>query len=73
MIERLKKMFEFKVSLTAARVNAGFTLKEAAKLLKVSERTISRWESGKASPSVDHFVGLCRLYGCSVDAIKTFA
>lgn len=66
-------MFEFKVSLTAARVNAGFTLKEAAKLLKVSERTISRWESGKASPSVDHFVGLCKLYGCSVDAIKTFA
>lgn len=66
-------MFEFKVSLTAARVNAGFTLKEAAKLLKVSERTISRWESGKVSPTVDRFIELCKLYNCPVDAIKSFA
>lgn len=66
-------MFEFKVSLTAARVNAGFTLKEAAKLLSVSERTISRWESGKASPTVDRFIELCRLYNCPVNAIKSFA
>ena len=66
-------MFDFKVSLTAARVNAGFTLKEAAKLLKVSERTISRWESGKAAPTVDRFIELCRLYNCPVDAIKSFA
>lgn len=66
-------MLDSQITFEAARVNAGFTLKEAAKLLKVSERTISRWESGKASPTVDHFIGLCRLYGCSVDAIKTFA
>lgn len=66
-------MFDFKISLTAARVNAGFTLKEAAKLLNVSERTISRWESGKASPTVDYFIELCRLYNCPVDAIKSFA
>ena len=66
-------MFDFKISLTAARVNAGFTLKEAAKLLTVSERTISRWESGKASPTVDHFIELCKLYNCPVDAIKSFA
>lgn len=63
-------MLNSKISLAAARVNAWYTQKEAAKLLKVSERTISRWESGKAAPSVDHFVRLCRLYGCSVDAIK---
>lgn len=66
-------MLDFKISLTAARVNAGFTLKEAAKLLNVNERTISRWESGKAFPTVDHFIELCRLYNCPVDAIKSFA
>ena len=68
-------MFEFKVSLTAARVNAGFTLKEAAKLLKVSERTISRWESGKASPTGKYMWNgpSAERSLASVDAIKTFA
>lgn len=38
-----------KITLKAARVNAGFTLKEAAKLLGICETTLIRWEK---NPSI---------------------
>lgn len=63
-------MLDSQITFEAARMNAGLTLKEAARRLNVNARTVKRWEAYKAAPSVDHFVGLCRLYGCSVDAIK---
>ena len=38
-----------KITLKAARVNAGYTLKEAAKLLGICEGTLIRWEK---NPSI---------------------
>ena len=40
----------FKVSLEAARVNAKYSQKEAAKLLGISNKTLCKWENGKSFP-----------------------
>lgn len=63
-------MTNSKISLAAARVNAGYTQKEVAERLNMDERTIRRWESGKTAPTVDKFIELCRLYNCPATAVK---
>ena len=63
-------MTNSKISLAAARVNAGYTQKEVAKRLNMGERTIQRWESGKTAPTVYKFIELCRLYNCPATAVK---
>lgn len=58
-----------KITLRAARVNAGLTQKEVAETLKVSNKTVWAWESGKVMPKVDKIDALCNLYGRSYDEI----
>jgi transcriptional regulator with XRE-family HTH domain len=59
-----------KISLKAARVNAGLSQKEVAKILKVSNKTIHNWENGGTSPSYKHIDALCDLYGVSYDDLN---
>lgn len=40
-----------KISLAAARVNAGYSQKEAARLIGVSVATLQNYESGKTTPN----------------------
>ena len=61
---------DFKISLEAARVNAGYSQKEAAKALGVSNKTLSLWECGKAYPKADKIAAICNLYGMAYDNIK---
>ncbi len=56
-----------KISLKSARVNAGFTQKEAAKRLNVSNKTLGNWESGASFPKADKIAAMCALYGISYD------
>ena len=63
-------MTNSKISLAAARVNAGYKQKEVAERLNMVERTIRRWESGKTAPTVDKFIEMCRLYNCPATAVK---
>lgn len=51
-----------KFTLKAARVNAGIPQKQAAKELKVSNKTLSNWENGKALPKADKIILICDLY-----------
>lgn len=51
-----------KLTLKAARVNAGLKQKYVAKELKVSNKTLSNWENGKAIPKADKINMLCSLY-----------
>lgn len=52
-------MSNFKITLKAARVNAGLTQKEIAEILNRSESTIINWENGKTKISVRDFKRLC--------------
>lgn len=56
-----------KITLKAARVNAGLTQEEVAKKVKKSKNTIVNYESGKRSPDMVTGKALAELYGCSVD------
>ena len=54
-----------KMTLKAARVNAGFTQIHAATLLGVSNKTLCGWEKGQSFPTPKHIDKICRLYGVS--------
>ena len=47
-----------RISLKAARVNAGLTMEDVCKCLKVSKNTILNWEKGYTLPDADKAVHL---------------
>lgn len=59
-----------KISLKAARVNAGLLIKEVAKSLRVSTKTVHNWENGVTLPSAPHIDALCSLYKVSYNDIN---
>ena len=58
-----------KISLKAARVNAGYSQKQAAILLGISNKTLCSWENGKTFPDQPAIEKICALYGVSYDMI----
>lgn len=58
-----------KITLKAARVNANYTQKDAAKALNVSNKTLCSWEKGASMPRVEKIDAICKLYGVSYDNI----
>ncbi len=58
-----------KITLRAARVNAGLTQDDVAKAIKKSKATIVHWEKGKTYIDEANFNFLCRLYGAETDDI----
>ena len=56
-----------KMTLKAARVNAGFTQKEAAEKLGISNVTLCNWEKAVSFPDAKQIQMLCELYGVSYD------
>lgn len=51
-----------KITLKAARVNAGLTQKDASKAIGVSNQTISSWERGISYPSVIDMENMRKVY-----------
>lgn len=61
-----------KISMSAARINAGLKQEDVAEKLGISRDTIRGWENGKRIPRVDHAYALAAIYGLPIDAIKFF-
>ncbi len=55
-----------KVSLKAARVNAGLTQKEVADKLEVSKYTIINWEQGKYKIDRRTLIALAFIYNIDI-------
>lgn len=51
-----------KITLAAARKNAGFTQEEAAKMLNINARTLHMYETMKSIPSVLMAEKMSQLY-----------
>ena len=51
------------ISMRAARVNAGLTQVEAAKIIGVAPNTISRWEKGISAPTFKYIRPIVEAYG----------
>ena len=62
-------MKQFKISLEAARVNAGFTQKKAAELLGIDRNTLRSWEKGITSPTWKKLNEIEELYKIDKDYI----
>lgn len=59
-----------RMTLRAARVNAGLTQKDAAKKIGVSNKTLCRWENGDTQPKVGEQIdSICSIYGVDYDNI----
>lgn len=59
-----------RITLTAARVNAGYSQKRAAELLGISNKTLCNWENGKTFPDQPMIEKICNLYGVTYDMIN---
>jgi transcriptional regulator with XRE-family HTH domain len=60
---------EFKITLEAARVNAGYNQKVAARLLHVDPYTLRNWEKGRTSPTLKKVKEIEKLYNIDFDYI----
>lgn len=58
-----------RITLAAARVNAGYSMETVAKIMEVSPKTISNWEKGITPLSIGSFISLCQLYDMQTDSI----
>ena len=61
-----------RMTLRAARVNAGLKQKEAAKALGIGNKTLSSWENGLSIPRGDKIDAICALYNATYDEIIFF-
>lgn len=59
-----------KITLKALRVNAGYSQKEAAKMIGVSNQTLCAYENGKAFPKQPTIERICEVYGVAYDVIN---
>ena len=63
---------DFKISLAAARINAGLTQKQVCKELNISKTTLVSYEKGRTIPDCKVGGKLAKLYNMSTDNIKFF-
>lgn len=63
-------MEDRKITLKAARINAGLSQSEAAEKMGVNVMTVSNWETGKTIPDVGDFKRLCELYRWPENGIR---
>ena len=61
---------EIKITIAAARVNAGLSQKQAASQLGVSNRTLCSWENGESFPNAVQIEKICELYGIPYDNLN---
>ncbi|WP_101913134.1 helix-turn-helix transcriptional regulator [Megasphaera vaginalis (ex Bordigoni et al. 2020)] len=62
-------MPRLKISLKAARYNAGFSQDDVAKKMRKSKSTVNNWENGKTEIDYNNLAALCKLYSVTIDDI----
>lgn len=58
-----------KITLAAARVNAGLTQEQLANKMDVSRQTVLEWENGKREMKTAYLYMFCGITGFSEDDI----
>ena len=53
---------DFSKVLKELRINAGYSQKQVYDILGIRQSTFSAWETGRAEPSADMLLKLCKLY-----------
>lgn len=60
-------MKEFCIRIKELRKEQGFTQKQLADKLQVSNSAVCDWERGRTQPDLETLVAIARLFGVSVD------
>lgn len=60
---------DFKISLTAARANAGMSQQEWADAIGVDKSTVWNWEAGKSEPSLSQIRKISQMSKIPMDYI----
>ena len=63
-------MNNYKISLAAARVNAGMTQNDIAKKMHISKNTVINWEKWKVELKPAQFKMYCEIVKAPEDAIS---
>ena len=58
-----------RVTMKAARVNAGLSQVEAAEKVGVNLKTLQNWEAGATCPRADKMAAICKAYSCELNDI----
>lgn len=61
----------FATTIKELRIKAGFSQKQVCEHFKVPQSTFSSWETGKAEPSADMMLKLCKYYNVP-DVLSAF-
>lgn len=56
-------------SIKTLRKKMGFTQKELAKEMNVTQATVALWENNKSFPSTNKLIKLANVLNCSVDEL----
>ena len=51
------------------KLHGGMTQERLAERMHVSRQTVSKWETGEATPDVEKLLELSRLFSCTLDAL----
>lgn len=57
------------MSFYNARKAANLTQAQAAKLIGVTDATISQWENGETRPKTSRLAKVAEIYGCTIDEL----
>lgn len=61
----------YKIDLKRERIEHGYTQLRLAEHLGVSEKAISKWESGRGQPSYENMLKICELYDKDIEKVDT--
>ena len=61
---------DYKISLSAARVNVGLSQREIAEKMQVSRATVINWETGKVIPKPAEFMLFCSICKAPLDMVS---
>lgn len=56
-------------NIRANRVRVGYSQRDLASLLNVSDVAVCKWETGKAIPATANLINMARLFGVTLDAL----
>ena len=68
-MERNESNLNIAENLTRLRKSRGMTQEELAKLLFVSNKTVSKWERGVGYPEITQLLRLANVFGVTVDSL----
>ncbi|MBR6739548.1 MAG: helix-turn-helix transcriptional regulator [Clostridia bacterium] len=61
--------YDISAKLTELRAEKGVTQEDVALALSVSNKTVSKWETGASAPDIDMLIALSRYYDVTVDRL----